>query len=293
MADHGVTKLYDSHYIKGDLPYGSVLETDFGFAVTSPAATLLTLARSVSRTDLLMATFEMTGDFAVFNPCDRAEAQLREAERQGFILPGEGWRRVKNVDDAGTNLWRRPPLLTREELAGFCDEVPNFHGVKNLRWCASQLTGVTASPFEAQTSMLLGLPRSVGGEGLAIKNNQRIRLTPAAKRIYPHECCYADILIEGKSQSAGVIIECQGRSVHAGEAASISDSNRTTALMSMGYEVILLTFDQVFDVASFDAVLNIVAEKTGLPRRKKSKRQLEAQNELRRELFIDWSTLGR
>ena len=287
------TKLYDSHYIKGDLPFGALMETDYGFAVTSPAATLLTLSRSISRTQLLMAAYELAGDFAVFNPCERAETQLSEAIRRGYLRPGFGWRRVTNVDGEGTNLWRRSPLVTAEELLAFCDEVPGFHGVKNLRWAAAQLTGVTSSPFEVQASMLLSLPRSTGGEGLSIKNNQRIRLSPTARRIYSHDSCYADILVEGQSNGPGVIIECQGRSVHASEAAALSDSNRTTALMSMGYEVILLTYDQLYDVKSFDAVLDIVSEKTRLPRRKKTARQLDTQKALRHDLFIDWSILGR
>ena len=285
-------KLYDTHLIKGELPFGSVRETDHGFAVTSPAVTLLTLARDVSRLELLMAVYEMTGEFAVFNPCARAEEQLDDAERRGYVRFGAGWRRVANVDGNGTSLWRRPALIDVFELESFCDKVPGFHGVKDLRWAVKQVTGTTASPFEVQASMLLGLPRSAGGEGLAIQNNQRINLSPTARRIYPHDCCYADILIEGKGRGPGVVIECQGRSVHASEAAGISDSDRATALMSMGYEVILATFDQFFDVASFEAVLDLIAKKTGIRRREKTARQLAAQAELRRSLFIDWSTLG-
>ncbi len=292
-ANQRAGKIYASHLITGDLPFGSVRETDFGFAVTSPAATLLTMARSASRLDLLMAVYEMVGEFAVFNPCERAEDLLSQAICQGFIRPNEGWRRVMNVDGNGTSLWRRKPHLTIDELRSFCDDVAGFHGVKNLRWAADQVTGITASPLEAQASMLLGLARSAGGEGLDIKNNQRIPLSPTARRIYPHDSCYADILIEGKGKAPGVVIECQGRSVHASEAAGISDSNRTTALMSMGYEVILLTFDQLFDEKSFDAVLDIVASKTNTPRRKKTARQLAAQDALRHDLFLDWSTIGR
>lgn len=287
------TKLYETHLIQCELPPGSVWETEHGFEVTSPAATLLTLARDISRVELLMAVYEMTGEFAVFNPCGRTEAQLAEAELRGYIRPGTGWRRVTNVDGNGTSLWRRDPLLDVNDLETFCDEVPGFHGVKNLRWAAKQVTGITASPLEVQASMLLGLPRSAGGEGFSIKNNQRIPLSPAARRIYPHDCCYADILIEGEESGPGVVVECQGRSVHAGEAAGISDSDRATALMSMGYEVILATFGQFFDLVSFDAVLDIVAEKTGVRRRKKTERQIAAQAKLRDGIFIDWSTMGR
>ena len=290
--DLGLTKLYKTRLAKGDLPFGSVFDTDFGFAVTSPAATLLTMARGVSRLDLLMAACEMVGEFAVFNPCERAENLLDQAIDQRFIRPNEGWRRVENVDGNDTNLWRRKPLLTIDELRSFCDDAAGLHGVKDLRWAAERVTGITASPLEVQASLLLGLPRAAGGEGLPIMNNQRIQLSPAARRIYPHNSCYADILIEGEGDAAGVIIECQGRSVHASEAAGISDSNRTTALMTMGYEVILATADQLKDAKSFDSVLDIIAKKANMPRRTKTARQLATQADLRQNLFIDWSTLG-
>lgn len=291
-SSHWVTKLYQTHTVNGDLPFGSIFDTDFGFAVTSPAATLLTMARGVSRLDLLMAAYEMVGEFAVFNPCERAETMLDQAIDQRFIRPNEGWRRVENVDGNGTNLWRRKPLLTIDELRSFCDDAAGLHGVKDLRWAAERVTGITASPLEVQASLLLGLPRAAGGEGLPVMNNQRIQLSPVARRIYPHNTCYADILIEGEGDAAGVIIECQGRSVHASEAAGISDSNRTTALMTMGYEVILVTADQLKDAKSFDSVLDIIAKKANLPRCTKTARQLAAQADLRQNLFIDWSTLG-
>lgn len=285
------SSLYNTRYLKNELPRGSIQDTDFGFSVTSPAATLLTMAGRVSRNHLLMATYEFCGSFSVFNPCRRVECDLEAAYEQGFIRPGEGWHRVENVDGMGTSLWSRRPLLTPEELRRFCDQADGFQGIKDLRWALSNLTGVTASPFEVQASMLLGLPRAYGGEGFRILNNQRIQLSPSARTLYPYNSCYADILIEGGGSNAGVIIECQGRSVHASEAASISDSDRTTALISMGYEVILVTYDQITSLKSFNTVLDIIAKKAAIPIRPKTKRQLQAQNELRREIFIDWNTL--
>ncbi len=286
------TKLYKTHCLSNELPAGSTYETDHDLRVTSPAATLLTMAGQVRRTDLLMAAYEMLGSFAVFKPRERTERTLAEALEQGHIAPEEGWKRVRNVDGMGTDLWKRPPLLTLGELESFSRQVEGYGGVKDLRWVAGRVTGETASPFEAQASMLLGLPRASGGEGLTIKNNERIRLSPAARRIYPRMNCYADILIEGRSDNAGTIVECQGRSVHASEAAGISDSDRTTALASMGYEVILLTYDQITNPSSFDVVLDIIARKTGVPRRPKTNRQKAAELELRRNIFFDWSRLA-
>ncbi len=289
----GASKLYASHYYKTNFPFGSFCETYHGFRVTSPAATLLTMASSCSREELLMATYEMVGTFSVFNPCERAEAVLDQVPARRAMASSSYWRRVQNVDGQGTSLWKRRPLLELDELARFCDGAEGFRGIKKLRWAAAHVTGETASPFEAQASMLLGLPRRCGGEGLEIKNNQRIQLSADARRIYPYDSCYADILIEGEGDNAGVIVECQGRSVHASEAAGISDSNRATALAGMGYEVILLTHEQIRDARSFQVVLDIIARKTGKPRRDKTDLELRAEENLREAVFTDWSLLGR
>ena len=284
--------LYRSHFFRHELPPGSILDTDHGFQVTSPAMTLLSLATDLPRTQLLMALYEMSGSFAVCNLCGRSEYLLQQALDQRCILPNEGWRRVIDVNGNGTGLWKRSPLLTTSELETFCDHARGFRGIKNLVWAMEHITGEAASPFEVQASILLAAPRAAGGEGLSIKNNQRIQLSGAARAVYDRASCYADILIEGQGENAGVIIECQGRSVHASDRASILDSNRTTALTRMGYEVILLTYEQIANARAFDAVLEIIARKTDVGRRPKTVRQLAAEEKLRRELFTDWDMLG-
>ena len=286
------SKLYVSHYIKA-FPFGSFCDTDHGFTVTSPAATLLTMAQSCSREVLLMAAYEMTGPFAVFTPCKRAEETLEQNPGQRVAVGSVPWRRVQNVDGCGTDLWQRRPLLSLGELTSFCKSADGFRGIQKLRWAAEHVTGETASPFEVQASMLLGLSKTSGGEGYYVQNNVRIPLSPAARRIYPHNACYADILIEGQADNAGVIVECQGKSVHATEAASILDSDRTTALTSMGYEVILLTYEQIKDAKSFQVVCDLIARKAGAKRHPKTARALQAQENLRKTLFDDWSLLGR
>ncbi len=292
QSQRGASKLYVSHFYKGGLP-GLCYETHHGFKVTSPEATLLTMASTCSREQVLMALYEMTGTFAVFNPCERAEAVLDQGRYHDSLFASAAWRRVDNVDGRGTSLWKRPPIISRRDLSDYCGRADRVHGIKSLRWAAAHVTGETASPFEAQASMLLGLPRRCGGEGLEIRNNQRIQLSADARRIYPYDSCYADILIEGEGDNAGVIVECQGRSVHASEAAGISDSNRATALAGMGYEVILLTHEQIRDARSFQVVLDIIARKTGKPRRDKTDLELRAEENLREAVFTDWSLLGR
>lgn len=73
----------------------------------------------------------------------------------------------------------------------------------------------------------------------------------------------------------------------------MSDSDRAIALQQMGFNVMLLTYQQIADEKNFEIVKRMLFEEIGLEYREKTERQLDAQRSLRRELFIDWNTLGR
>ena len=139
--------------------------------------------------------------------------------------------------------------------------------------------------------MLVSLPRDEGGLGVHIANNVRIPLSEAARSLYDKTCCYADILIESATDSMGVILECQGRSAHDSEAASLSDAERTTALTSMGYDVIQITYDQIKDTKSFSNLAELIHKKAGLPFAPKTIQERTAEEALRRELLVDWDEL--
>lgn len=238
-----------------------------------------------------MACYEMCSSFAVFTPCERAQKQLDEAISLKLIPPDCGWERVVDTKGNGTNLWKRAPLLSAADIAAFAKQAAGLRSVKQLRWAAKRMTGQTASPFEVQTSMLISLPRDEGGLGIDITNNARIPLSEAARSLYDKTCCYADILIESFTDSMGVILECQGRSAHDSEAASLSDAERATALTSMGYDVIQLTYDQIKDKRSFGNLAELIHKKAGLPYTPKTKQECDAEDALRQELLVDWDEL--
>lgn len=290
-AQSGSRSLFKSHLLTQEPPPGSFRQTEHGFDVTSPEFTLLSLATQVSRNQLLMACYEMCSSFAVFTPCERTQQQLDEAISLKFIPPDCGWKRIVDTKGNDTNLWKRAPLLSAADIAAFAKQAAGLRGVKQLRWSAERMAGQTASPFEVQTSMLVSLPRDEGGLGIGITNNARIPLSEAARSLYDKTCCYADILIESVTDSMGVILECQGRSAHDSEAASLSDAERTTALTSMGYDVIQITYGQIKDKRSFGNLAELIHKKAGLPYTPKIKQECDAEDALRQELLVDWDDL--
>ena len=139
--------------------------------------------------------------------------------------------------------------------------------------------------------MLLSLPRDEGGWGLDIQNNIRIPLSNDAKKLHDATCAYADILLETQTNSLGLIIECQGRSVHNSDEAALSDAERATALTSMGYDVIQVTYKQIETRSSMNGVVKLIHKKMGLPFTEKTEREVAAELELRRSILIDWNGL--
>lgn len=287
----GSRKLFVSHLMTHEPPPGAFMQTEHGFEVSSPEFTLLNLATSVKPVELLMATYELCGSFAVFRPCSRAQTQLDAAISQQMLDPGYGWERAVDTNGSPTDLWKRDPLIDIADINAFLVKAAGMRGVKRLRWAVGNMSGVTASPFEAQTSMLLSLPRDEGGWGLDIQNNIRIPLSDDAKKLHDATCAYADILFETQTKSLGFIIECQGRSVHNSNDAALSDAERATALTSMGYDVIQVTYKQIETRSSMNGVVKLIYKKIGLPFTEKTEREVAAELELRRGILIDWNGL--
>lgn len=281
------SKYYRYHLSNTDLPFGCFRPCNHGCYVASPPYALLTSAAFLTETQLLMLAFEFCGTYSVYSPRTRTEKLLQDAYAKRVINPTDGWNRVCSATGKASNLWKREPLTTPDELFAFCTEARGLAGAKRLRRVASLVTGVCASPFEAQASILLGLPRRLGGQGYHFNNNHRIELTTSAQAIYPHTCCYADIFFEATDEHPALDIECQGRSVHDNEAASISDSNRIAALQSMGIEVIPLTFEQFYDADRFCAILDLIATKLDTSIKPKTERQLSIETNRRHDVLVD------
>ena len=282
------------HLLSKQLPFGSVIEVEeLDTGVTSPCMTLFTLARSMSDVHLLMAMYEFCGAFTVFQPSQEVETYLERHAAAAPFGANEGWTRVRDSLGKPTDLWKRPPLIEIEELLAFSAEVERLRGGKHFFRLAHMVSGVAASPFEVQVSILLSLPRVRGGEGLSgFLNNYEVRFSHDARQIANKARAYADIYFEGDGKYLPLAIECQGGIVHSGDAASMSDADRMLALQSMGVDVLPLTYRQITNADNFRRIARQIAKKLGRPYREKTNRMLVHERDLRRELFIDWLTLG-
>lgn len=277
--------LYNPISWTGELPKESLIEVDGAGKLTSPEFTLFTMARSVPMLELALAMYEFCGEFSVYAPSEEVEAALAYAPR--------GWRRVNDSRGRGTNLWMRPPLTTVERIRSFADSVGGRRGIRAFNTAAGLVCGVVRPPMEAQAALLLSAPRPMGGYGLEVQTNRIIRLTPEARKLAQRDYCIADLYLESPDGTKVIDIECQGAAVHAGELASESDADRTTALEAMGLDVLLLSYGQMASQQRFALSVDLAAQKLSVELKRKTERMLNAECDLRRRIMIDWDTIGR
>jgi len=180
-------------------------------------------------------------------------------------------------------------LIELSDLTEFANKIQGLRGAKSFTRAAKCITGVVASPLEVQASMLFGLSRLRGGEGLRLTNNVEIRMTRSARLISGLDRRYADILLANKDGSRECLVECQGKAIHGSIESKISDSDRTTALQAMGYPVVLMTYGQLVDFDAFRVVMELIMSYLDVPLKDKTPRQQELERRLREEIFIDWA----
>ena len=88
-----------------------------------------------------------------------------------------------------------------------------------------------------------------------------------------------------------LILEAQGATVHNNDGSALLDADRATGLQSMGYNVIMVTYEQLRDEQRFDALANLVLKELGMKQPSWNSRQLEARSELRRHILGSWDEL--
>lgn len=280
-----------NHLWTGDLPSGSFTRIGSYFEVASPAFTLLGLASFLSDVQLGMLVHEMLGGFAVVKLPSEHRNQVKALIDSGWH-GSDGWSPVLNARHELTDLWQRPPLLGVDELIAFAERSKGRRGSARLLKAAEGFLGEARSPFEVCAGLQYGLSRPRGGEGFNVLLNEKIPLSRQARALCDQGVCYADLLLTSKDGLKQLVVECQSRLIHGNADQQMMDFNRQTALASMGYEYIPLTYAQLVQPQRHRAMVRLIAEKLGEKYCEKKELLLEREEKLRRELYSDWGSIG-
>lgn len=283
-----------SHIVSGELPRGSILQIGTDLFVTSPALTLLTLAKAMDAVELALVISEMLGSFTVFESNDHIRAVM-DIVPEGTTLPHDldypvagkctAWRNVTDLNRHASSLWTRPPLLEMEQLERYVDACPHITGIERLRNALRFAVPHAASPFEVQAVILLSQPRRRGGAGLPLQGcNVPIRLSRDARYLYDKRICYADLLFQGAT-GRSLIVECQSMLCHGGADQLIRDFDRAAALQAMGYEVVHLTHRTLRDETSCAAFERLIYRLLRIPWKERTARLERSRDKLRLEIL--------
>lgn len=286
------------HYWNGTLPSEAIKETPFDASVTSPLCTLLMLSTHISIVHLALLIYEFIGTFSVFDPDSEMQAWfLQAAGSDGDKL--DDWRRVKGEGGDSGDLWSRPALLALDDIDECIEKCAGMRGVKNLALARRYVTGVTASPFEARASILLGTSRTLGGAGFTgLRNNYVIGLDADARRICGLSYVMGDLVWPEKAGRTPrdsrplTILECQGSIVHGGAKRSAADDDRALALESMGIKVVRITYKQISGERTYELLVSHLARLLGIRQHPESQKMRDARTVLRKSLFVPWKDLG-
>lgn len=279
------------HLWSADYPQRDIWTLENFGALTSPEMTLLLMARACSPVRLALAMYELCGSFSVFTPPPELEGLLQGPAIER-INAATGWSRVRDAKGNPTSLWNRPSLLSLERLRAFAGEHRSARGGRAFAQAVSLVAGVTRSPFEAQAALLLSAPRRLGGYGFALETNRIIRLSSAARKLYHHDYCEADLCLKSPDGSRIVDVECQGAVVHSGLSARMADANRTTALESMGISVVQITYADISRSDRTEVIVDHLASKLGIELKPRTQPMYAAERKLRAEIPSDWGELG-
>ena len=183
---------------------------------------------------------------------------------------------------------REVPLVGKMELDYFIADCHGLPGSVQARRALTHVVEKSASPMETVLEQLICLPQRLGGYNLPQPDmNLTIPLSQEAARIAKREKCLADLCY----LDAHIDIEYSGELDHSPLANMHSDFARINALRKEGFEVIVVTKQQLDDLIAFETIVQGVARKLNKRIRRKHLGNLPQRKELRRKLFA-WNVSG-
>ena len=180
---------------------------------------------------------------------------------------------------------RRVPLITKANLIRYLVDANDAPGAKKALRAMRYVVDRSASPMETVCALALSLPYRYGGYGIpAPEMNFEVPLDERARKIYGNERCFADLAWP----ASGFALEYLGLYDHSGDSAVRRDRARTIALETMGYTVVELVTDIVWNLGAFEQVALRTAKVLGKRVEHKYQGSLPARVELRR-MLSDWN----
>lgn len=254
------SQTHQTHLWRGHLPEGAFFELSPGVYIESVEFMFLHAAQILDLEALIAFGDELCGLYS-----------FDEQEKRGF--------RKRSI-----------PLTSTALIAKFLDNAACCLGLRKAQRALRFVVDRSASPMETFDEMTMCLPYKLGGYCLPTATmNQKVTLTPRARRIAGRDDCYLDM---GYLDS-NLDVEHHGKHDHSSDEEKTSDRARVNGLKDMGIEVVELTIDQVNDLIAYEYIIERIAAQLHKRIRKEYKGALPARLRLREVLFQWNASSGR
>lgn len=212
------------HIWSGKHPSRSFYKITQGLYVSTPEATFLQLGKESSLIQLITIGYELCGSYGLSAQSD-----------SGFL--------------------RRKPRSNPQLIERYLEKCDGIHGVKAAKRASSYIAKGSASPMESLLSMLLCLPRSLGGFGLPRPElNFPIETNEGGVLMRRCDLCWPD---------QRFALEYDSDTFHSDASKLHLDSSRRSTLEKAGVHVVSVTKNQVFDRGQLLNLATIVSKRLG------------------------------
>lgn len=186
--------------------------------------------------------------------------------------------------DSGESYAECRPATSVEELRDFFAANSGARGVATARRAIEYVRNGARSPMETALIMMIVMPKKEGGLGIrGVEMDYRIPVSKYASRLTRSRNLYCDIFVP----SAGLTIEYGGR-VHEEVHRRARDNERTNALRAMGYDVIDVSRENLFDRDGFERTIAAIGKKVGVRPSRLPGDFAERQEDLRQFVLRRW-----
>lgn len=192
-----------------------------------------------------------------------------------------GWTPALDRLGNPTGMWKRPPLVSWQDLERALILAGHTRRTNTIRRALELSAPGSGSPLETAAYLVL-----CGGAYGGFEKwprpllNARLTLSGEAAAVAGYSSCIPDMLWEEKR----IAVELNGEAYHADKNGFRLASNKRAALESMGYRILELTYQQIFDIKRYDAIIQQFSSEVGLPIARRTDAYLEKRRRARIEL---------
>lgn len=247
--------------------------------LTSPVLTLAQVASSCSFGALGQLCYEFMGYYRLPMP-QAGQVGIPANEDDLF------WARLAEKSNA---MGQRGfvdafPLLDLKTLRKIVKACHSVRGFRRLSQLLNYIAEGSASPMETSLTILLCFPPRKGGYGLPLPQlNAKIDLPLSLRGVETKSYYMSDLLWPHER----LVVEYDSDAFHTGHNRIASDARRRNVLQSLGYRVITVTKDQVYDTTKCDALAAQIYQQLGRRMRIESRNHFDAKLKLRQDILFN------